>query len=80
MALPTKTFFKHMQIRHKKMYHVRLVSNIFNREPENEAKQNVILKKFNELNEWYIKVTGLDEVKMLQNRVIATQVYYQTNT
>ncbi|GLV38349.1 hypothetical protein CBL_13100 [Carabus blaptoides fortunei] len=41
--------------------------------PENETKQNAILKKFNELNEWYIKVTGLDEVKMLQNRVIATQ-------
>lgn len=55
---------------------LRLISNV----PFNKTfslynyKNNFLIRKFNDINDWYIKFTGLDEVKRLQDKVITTQV------
>lgn len=39
-----------------------------------ENKQIVVYDKLSDLNKWYTKVIGLDEVKTLQDKVINIQV------
>lgn len=39
-----------------------------------ENKQTIVYDKLSDLNKWYTKVIGLDEVKTLQDKVIHIQV------
>lgn len=39
-----------------------------------ESNQSIVYNKISNLNKWYTKIIGLDEVKMLQDKVITIQV------
>lgn len=39
-----------------------------------ENRQTIVYDKLSDLNKWYTKVIGLDEVKSLQDKVIQIQV------
>lgn len=39
-----------------------------------ENNQRIVYNKISDINKWYTKIIGLDEVKMLQDKVINIQV------
>lgn len=57
-----------------KPHSLRLSSNVLLRSGNGETKESLIVKKFTELNEAYVRLIGLDEVKRFQDRVIVIQV------
>lgn len=42
----------------------------------NAFKEEVLYKRINDINKWYTKIIGLDEVKLYQDRVFDLQVFY----
>lgn len=45
----------------------------------NKVKNEIIYKKALEMNSWYTKITGLDQVRVSQNVVTALQVIINCN-
>lgn len=42
-----------------------------------ENRQTIVYDKIYSINKWYTRIIGLDEVKILQDKVISIQVGYE---